>query len=295
MVRIYNTSLCYVRRILFPANVTRGGKFSGGDSPCLEFINPVNGQDNQAYNKNMVVREIRSKTILSVSKVYPYVINPYVGCQHNCLYCYAHFMKRFTGHREPWGQFVDVKVNAPDLLKSEINRKKPGKVWISGVCDPYQPLEAKYKLTGRCLEILAQNNWPVVVQTRSPLVLRDMDIIKKGRSFEVGLSITTADDHIRKIFEPNAPPIKERVRALDELHHAGIKTYVMIAPILPGAEDLVEILAGKVDHVILDRMNYHYADGVYRKYGLEDAMTDDYFYRTERTITSTFAKLGINC
>jgi DNA repair photolyase len=243
----------------------------------------------------MIIKEVQPKTILSISKVYPYVINPYTGCQHSCSYCYARYMKRFTGHQEPWGQFVDVKVNAADLLKLEITKKKPGRVWISGVCDPYQPLEAKYKLTRQCLEILAQNNWPVTVQTRSPLVLRDIDILKQGRDFEAGFSIPTADDHIRQLFEPGAPPIKERVRALDELHQAGIKTYAMIAPMLPGAEGLAEILAGKVDRVILDRMNYHYADWVYRKYGLEDKMTDDYFYQTEQTLSATFAKLGINC
>jgi DNA repair photolyase len=242
----------------------------------------------------MIIKEVQPKTILSVSKIYPYVINPYIGCQHNCSYCYARFMKRFTGHREPWGQFVDVKVNAAELLKLEITKKKPGRVWISGVCDPYQPLEAKYKLTRQCLEILAQNDWPVAVQTRSPLVLRDIDILKQGRDFEAGFSIPTADDHIRQLFEPGAPPIKERVRALNELHQAGIRTFAMIAPMLPGAESLAEILVGKVDRVILDRMNYHYADWVYRKYGLEDKMTDDYFYQTEQTLSVTFEKLGIN-
>ena len=243
----------------------------------------------------MIIKEIQSKTILSVSKVYPYVINPYRGCQHSCSYCYARFMKRFTGHKEAWGQFVDVKINAPDLLRREITKKKRGEVWISGVCDPYQPLEAKYKLTRQCLEILAQNNWPAIVQTRSPLVLRDIDILKEGRDFEVGLSITTADDSIRKLFEPDAPAIKDRVRALDELHKAGIRTYVMIAPMLPGAEGLAEILAGKVDYVIVDRMNYNHANWVYRKYGLEDKMTDDFFYRIIRELNSTFAKAGISC
>ncbi len=241
----------------------------------------------------MIIKEIQSKSILSISKIYPYVINPYTGCQHNCSYCYAHFLKRFTGHKEAWGQFVDVKVNAPDLLGREITKKKKDRVWISGVCDPYQPLEGKYKLTRQCLEILAENDWPVTVQTRSPLVLRDMDILTIHKDLEVGLSITTADDGIRKLFEPNAPPIKERVRVLNELHQAGIRTFVMIAPILPGAENLAEIMAGKVDHMIFDRMNYHYADWVYRKYGLEDKMTDDYFYRTERTLSLAFAKLGI--
>ncbi|MCX6737926.1 MAG: radical SAM protein [Candidatus Parcubacteria bacterium] len=243
----------------------------------------------------MIVKEIQSKAILSKSEVYPYVVNPYVGCQHNCSYCYARFMKRFTGHQEPWGQFIDVKINAPDLLRIEITKKKPGKVWISGVCDPYQPLETKYKLTRQCLEILAQNNWPVVVQTKSPLVLRDIDILKKGKDFEVGFSIATADDNIRKLFEPDAPAIEDRIKALDELHQAGIKTYAMIAPILPGAEKLPEILAEKVDYVIIDRMNYHHADWVYRKYALEDKMTNDFFCQMEQKLSSAFAKLGISC
>ena len=249
----------------------------------------------RAYNTHMVIEETRPKTILSVSKIYPYVINPYTGCQHGCSYCYARFMKRFTGHQEPWGQFVDVKVNAPDLLAREMAKKKKGRVWISGVCDPYQPLEAKYELTRKCLEILARNNWPVTVQTRSPLVLRDIDVLEKGKDFEVGFSVTTADDRIRTLFEPSAPPIKERVRALDELHQAGIRTYVMIAPILPGAEGLPEILAGMVDHVLVDRMNYHHADWVYRKNGLDDQMTDGYFDTTERTLMSAFAKQGVSC
>jgi DNA repair photolyase len=242
----------------------------------------------------MIVKEVHAKTILSSSKVYPYVINPYTGCQHHCTYCYARFMKRFTGHREPWGQFVDVKINAPDLLRKEITKKKPGKVWVSGVCDPYQPFEAKYLVTRKCLEILAQNDWSVVIQTRSPLILRDMDVLKRGKNFEAGLSITTADDRIRKIFEPNAPAIEERINALDSLHKAGIRTYAMIAPILPGVEDLAEMLAGKIDYVIIDRMNYNHADWVYRKYDLMDKKSDAYFDQTERLLSSAFAKLGIS-
>lgn len=241
----------------------------------------------------MIIREVQAKSILSSSQVYPYVINPYTGCQHGCSYCYARFMKRFTGHREPWGDFVDVKVNAPDLLKKEMIRRKPGKVWISGVCDPYQPLEAKYRLTRQCLEILAGQGWPVVIQTRSPLVLRDLDVIQSGAFFEAGLSVTTADEEIRRMFEPNAPPIPARVRALKELHQAGIKTYAMIAPMLPGAEGLVELLAGNIDSVLMDRMNYHHADWVYRRYGLEDAKTDGFFYRMEQILTAGFQKAGI--
>ncbi|MDD1683425.1 MAG: hypothetical protein LUO98_06290 [Methanoregula sp.] len=195
-------------------------------------------------------------------------------------------MKRVTGHREPWGEFVDIKINAADLLRREIRKKKRGRVWISGVCDPYQPLEAKYKLTRQCLEILVQHTWPVIIQTRSPLVLRDMDIMKDAQDFEVGLSVTTADDSVRKLFEPHAPPINDRIRALDELHKAGIRTYAMIAPVLPGAEGLADLLKGKIDYLLIDRMNYHYADWVYRKYGMEDKLTDEFFERTRQALAS---------
>ena len=243
----------------------------------------------------MIVKEIQAKAILSVSKVYDYVINPYTGCQHACTYCYARFMKRFTGHKEPWGDFVDVKINASDLLQVEIKRKKRGRVWISGVCDPYQPLEVKYKLSRRCLEILKQHNWPVVIQTRSPLILRDIDILKEARDFEVGFTVTTMDDGIRKLFESSAPPIKDRLNALDVLHRAGIRTYAMIAPMLPGAESLAEALGGKVDYIIVDRMNYNHADWVYRKYGLDSKLTDNFFYRTGRELASACRGLGIEC
>ncbi|HSQ92667.1 MAG TPA: radical SAM protein [Methanoregula sp.] len=227
----------------------------------------------------LIVKEICAKSILSPSKIYPWVINPYTGCQHGCTYCYARFMKRVTGHKEPWGGFVDVKVNAPALLRHEIRKKKRGKVWVSGVCDPYQPLEATYCLTRQCLEILALNSWPVIIQTRSPLVLRDMDIFTSARDFEVGLSITTADDSIRILFEPDAPPIPDRLHALEILHNAGIRTYAMVAPVLPGAEGLAGLLKGKVDYVLVDRMNYHYADRVYREHGLEENLSDQYFFR----------------
>jgi DNA repair photolyase len=243
----------------------------------------------------MKIKEIHSKVILSSSQVYDYAINPYVGCQHACSYCYARFMRRFSGHKESWGDFVDVKINAPDLLAVEIIKKKKGKVWVSGVCDPYQPLEAKYKLSRNCLEILIQKSWPVVIQTRSPLALRDLDLFKKAENLEVGLSITTANDEIRKIFEPHAPPIQERLRTIEALHRNGIKTYVMIAPILPEAENLVKVLSGKVDHIIFDRMNYHHADWVFAKYGWNEKNSDDYFERVGRKITHECRHLGIEC
>jgi DNA repair photolyase len=223
------------------------------------------------------------------------VINPYRGCQHGCSYCYARFMKKFTGHMEPWGEFVDVKINAAELLNVEIKKKKPGRVWVSGVCDPYQPLEARYKLTQKCLEILVQYQWPVRVQTRSPLVLRDIDILKNAGDIQVSMTVPTASEEMRGLFEPHAPSIKARLQALEELHNAGIQTYVMIAPLLPGAEDLANALRGKAECVMIDRMNYSYANWVYKKYKLEDKLSDDYFFRTSRELSSAFEKQGLDC
>lgn len=243
----------------------------------------------------MKIKEINVKSILSPSRIYNYVINPYVGCQHACSYCYARFMKRFTGHKEPWGDFVDAKINAPDLLSKEIKKKKTGTVWVSGVCDPYQPLEDKYKLTRKCLEIVVENDWPVVIQTRSPLVLRDLDILKKSKDIEVGLSITTANDEIRNIFEPHAPPVEERLKAIEALHQNGIRTYVMIAPILPEAENLIKLLAGRVDYIILDRMNYFHADKIYEKHGWSDKNTHKYFRDIGKKMTKDCTDLGIDC
>jgi len=243
----------------------------------------------------MKIREIKAKSILSKSQVYDYALNPYVGCQHGCVYCYAKFMKRFTGHRERWGEFVDIKINAPELLAQEVKRKKVGRVWISGVCDPYQPVEKRYMLTKRCLDILVENSWPFTVQTKSSLVLRDIETLQRAADAEVGFTITTADEKMRRIFEPGAPPSKKRIEALANLHSEGIRTFAMIAPILPGAEGLVNALNGKVEYVIIDRLNYHYADWAYKRYGLQWAMEDSFFSQKAEELRMAFKREGIPC
>lgn len=243
----------------------------------------------------MIVKEIEAKTILSKSRIYDYALNAYVGCQHNCIYCYARFMKRFTGHREQWGEFVDVKINAAELLTREVRKKKKGTVWISGVCDAYQYVEQKYMLTRRCLEILIENGWPLTIQTKSPLLLRDIGILKRSADAEVSFTITTADDKVRRIFEPGAPPIEKRIEALGVLHAEGIKTVVMVAPMLPGADRLVDMLKGKVDHALIDRYNYHYADRAYKKHGMEWAMDEKFFQDKGEELKTAFEKAGIPC
>jgi DNA repair photolyase len=206
-----------------------------------------------------MIKEKKAASILSKSGIpgIDYCINPYVGCYHGCRYCYATFMRRFTGHGEAWGTFVDVKINAPEVLRREIGRATRGNVLISSVTDPYQPVENKYKLTRQCLEVLLPYQVSLDILTKSPLVLRDLDLIGKFKEAEVGITITTDDDEIRKIFEPHAPPIGARIHALKTLYGKGIKTYAFIGPLLPmNPEALSEKLAPYTHSVLVDRMNY---------------------------------------
>ncbi|MBU1880252.1 MAG: radical SAM protein, partial [Chloroflexi bacterium] len=173
----------------------------------------------------MIVREIACKSILTKSGIgaVDYAANPYVGCAHACAYCYATFMKRFTGHREEWGTFVDVKVNAAEVLARQLRRARPGGITFSTVTDAYQPLEEEYLLTQACLEVLAGYDHPVSILTKSALVLRDLDLIRRLHDAEVAFTITTLDDEVRARFEPGASPIPARLEALQALAGAGVR------------------------------------------------------------------------
>jgi DNA repair photolyase len=210
----------------------------------------------------MVTNEIRCKSLLNPSKLAVYCINPYVGCQHGCTYCYANpITRRFSRHSEPWGEFIDVKINAPEILKKEISAKKKGQVFVSSLTDAYQPIERKYELTRKLLEILLEKQFPVCIQTKSSLVTRDIDLLKKFNEKEVGFTITTLDDSVRKNFEPFSSPVKERLEALRLLHENGISTYMFVGPILPylTEKDLEEIVRTafelKVDYIWFDKLN----------------------------------------
>jgi len=226
------------------------------------------------------ITEIQAKSVLNTSKIFDYCVNCYTGCAFNCRYCYAAlFMRRYSGHAEPWGSFVDVKVNAPEVLARQLKRAKRGVVWLSSVCDAYQPLEEKYRLTRRCLELLAEVDFPVQVQTKSVLVLRDIDVFRTFREIKVGFSIATEDERTARLFEPNASPVGERIRALRTLKEAGIRTFAFVGPLLPGnPEALIEALEGKADEILIDRMNYiDTIKSFYLRHGLEMAMTDRFF------------------
>lgn len=194
-----------------------------------------------------------TKSILTPSKLpgADYVVNPYSGCAFGCVYCYADFTRRFTGHTDDkWGEYVDIKINTPELFEKELNKlskkivkknefKKGDKpvILFGSVTDSYQGVEAKYKLTRKCLEIIADSDIKkdikISVLTKSPLVTRDIDILKQIPNLEVGMTITSTDDEVSRMFECNAPSSSLRIKALEKLNKGGIKTYAFVGPLLP--------------------------------------------------------------
>ncbi len=217
---------------------------------------------------DMKIREIKAKSILQKSGVpgADWVINPYTGCTHACVYCYAAFMKKWTGHMvETWGKFVDVKINTPELLQKEIKKVKSGEeVFLSSVCDPYQEVEKKYKLMRYILEIIAdyakEHKISVSILTKSKLVIRDIDILKKIKDIDVGFSLGAVERKYQKITEPGTASSRKRAKTMKKLHDAGIKTYLFISPIIPGISSpkkSVELTKGAFDYLIKDlQRNY---------------------------------------
>ncbi|TEU19513.1 MAG: radical SAM protein [Anaerolineales bacterium] len=219
----------------------------------------------------MIVREIECKSILTKSGIegVDYALNPYVGCAHGCVYCYASFMRRFTGHKEEWGAFVDVKVNAAEVLARQMRRAKQGNIVSGTVTDPYQPLERKYEITHACLEVLTDYDFPVSILTKSDLVLRDLDLFHRLKDAEVGFTITALDDEVQRIFEPRSSPVSARLAALAELAEAGVRTWAFCGPLLPflsDSEEKIDALFEKlarvgVSYIIVDSMKLSGAIG----------------------------------
>ena len=210
----------------------------------------------------MKINDVYCKSVLSKSGIYgvDYALNPYTGCEHGCVYCYAIFMKKFTNHEEKWGEFVDVKINAPTVLSKEIKKFQKGGILISSVTDAYQPLERKYEVTRKCLNVLSKYDFPVTFLTKSDLILRDLDLIEKMDA-EVGVTFTTIDENIRKIFEPKASSIEKRINILEKIEN----NYVFFGPILPVFSDSEEKIREaftkfeekNVKCIYIDKMNLY--------------------------------------
>ncbi len=194
-------------------------------------------------------REVSCKSILNKSGIpgIDFALNPYTGCEHKCAYCYAVFMKRFSNHTEEWGDFVDVKVNAPEILQRQLKSlNAKSHISIGTVCDAYQPIEAKYQITKKCLEILRYFQHSVSILTKSSLILRDLDILSKIKELEIGFTITSLNPEIKMFFEPNSSSVQDRLSALKTLAQNGIYTWVFVAPVLPYISDTDDEIYGLI-------------------------------------------------
>lgn len=205
----------------------------------------------------MKLSAIKAKSILVKSDLpaSDYVANPYSGCTHNCRYCYASFMKRFTGHDEDWGTFLDVKEYESQKLPGSLGGKT---VLLSSVTDPYNPYEMKYHKSREILELLSHTDAHVEILSKSDLMVKDIDLLKRIPDLSVGISLNTLDDGFRRDMEPGAPSVQRRLKALETLHNDGIKTYLFISPIFPYITDIlavVEAVGGNADKICFENLN----------------------------------------
>lgn len=190
-----------------------------------------------------------------------FAINPYIGCSHNCSYCYARFIKRFTGHQEKWGTFVDARMNIAEILKHQITSKKyHGKIiYLGTVTDPYQPIEKEYGLTRKILGVLKNYKNQITILTKSDLILRDIEILKKLHEVDINFTITSLDERWIEYTEPNSPSIKRRLEAVKKLTDEGITVYAMIGPYWPvftNAEELFKkFKEAGISHVFSESFN----------------------------------------
>jgi len=203
----------------------------------------------------MIVREIQAERIISATKIQlaDYVINHYTGCQYSCLYCYARYLKRTRKRNENWGEYVDVKVNAVQLLKKELPAIKKGRVMIGSISESYQPIEKKYGLTAEILDTLHKFGIEeIVLLTRSDLILRDIELLKKFKKSTIFFTISGKDPLIKR-FENNTPSYEKRINAIISLIENSINVWTHLGPIIPYFLDPLEIIgdlkdkAGKIE------------------------------------------------
>ncbi len=219
--------------------------------PDLFFFDEDSDSDLSA---DVEYEEVTCRTALSPSGLpgLDYALNPYRGCQHGCLYCYSPSILGIP--RSGWGKKVEVRMNVPRVLSKEIKRKR-GVVGIGTVTDPYQPLEKQFELTRKCLEVLKKEKAQVSLHTKSDLVVRDLTVIEQCNRPELGVTITTIDEHAASVLEPGAPSPARRLRALEEATECEINTYALVAPVLPLLLDRqLEEFVGAIMHTGVSRL-----------------------------------------
>lgn len=219
--------------------------------------------------KGVAIREVRCKSILNRSSMgfAEYTVNAYLGCAFGCSYCYVPVLRTRRGQidAESWGAWVEVKTNAPDVLRRQmINVEPEARISIGTAADSWQPVERRYGIAREMLRELAYYDNPVQIVTRSPLLMRDIDLLQRMRTVWVGVSIPTFDEGVRRVFEPHAPTIPARRRLVRALVEAGVPVRLFWCPLLPGVTDnartvreyLQEAAALGVRKVFCETMNY---------------------------------------
>ena len=210
----------------------------------------------------MQVAKIRAKNILSRSKIGSggYAINPYVGCPHGCIYCYAEFMRGVTGHEEAWGEFLDAKEFDTASLVKFAGLHGGERVFMSSVTDCYNPYEARFGLTRKVLETLAGSDVNLQILTKSSLVTRDIDLLQTMPNVRVGVSLSVIDEKLCRTLEPRASSVAARIAAIKKLRAAGVKTYIFVAPIFPQITPVFDIIShygDAADEMWFDRLNLY--------------------------------------
>lgn len=191
--------------------------------------------DDKVIVDNVSVRSVMTKSTLPVGG---FSVNPYVGCPHACKYCYASFMKRFTGHTEPWGTFLDVKHWEPIKNPHKYDGQR---VVIGSVTDGYNPYEEKYCNTRKLLEELRGSTAEIMICTKSDLVLRDIDLLRQFPKVTVSWSVNTLDEQFRVDMD-KAVSIERRLKAIEQVYRSGIRTVCFVSPIFPGITDVMAII-----------------------------------------------------
>lgn len=257
---------------------------------------------------------ITCQKILSLTgiKQAKYVINPYRGCQFGCAYCYAQWNKFALKQNKTWGDYVQVKSNAVSLLRNEMETAFDGTIMLGSTTEVYQPAETKYRITRGILEILSDMDVPVIILTKSDLILRDLDLLKKFSDILICFTINTLDNNTIRAFEKSSPPVEHRLNAIGKLRENGVPVYLHVGPYLPELthhELIIEKVNGLVDRIDFEnlnlkmvsldtlrgiiRSNFPELTGIYENIYQDNRYYDDYWNKIKHDISLLRSRLNI--
>jgi len=255
-----------------------------------------------AEGKRVMVREIEEERVLFADEApRAYYLNPYVGCMLACPFCYAihraDFSRALVGlPRAPWGKWVDVKINAPEVLARELGEHEPGTVRMSPiVTDPYQPVERRYRITRRCIEVMQPTAYRPAVLTRSSLVREDLPLLARCHQAIGGVSIPTDDEEVLAALEPGTEPVSARVETLRAIREAGLTTFAILQPMLPlDPGRLVDLVAPWAEAVRIGPLfEKHRVRAIYERLGRTEALDDAWERSTFAELSARFEARGV--